>query len=310
MRRKKPNYEIVRNFSNLNLSSGNILILQGILSIPSMKHFWLSLTLITFFVASLQGQSVNNLDKTARSYSGKSTGNSGKTYSSSGSSGYSGSGSGDNGGCGLDGIFFLFKTFVYLAQGIGELGKEEIRLAERNRTENNLFYLEANGQGGYGFTDFTKIQAQGRLHLGWATFDLKQTLLNDKSTEFKTLEFMTWFNLVNRPTFKLRTGLGNLSLQNTGDSYFLYGAGIEVLPSEKLRFELWGNLTQRFTGTEIRPRQEINFRCYYDFWKKGYAKASAFAGASSQKYYRDYNFTTLDAGVNFMLSFHRFPTDK
>jgi hypothetical protein len=249
----------------------------------------------------VSGQSVNNLDKVSRSYSGKSTGNSGSsTYASSGG----------DAAAALDGILFFIRAFAYMGQGIVQLGKEEIRLADRNRTENNLFYLEANGQGGFGFTDFTKIQAQGRLHLGWATFDLRQTLLNDKSSEFKTLEFMTWFNIVNRQTFKLRTGLGNLSMQNSGGSYFLYGAGIEVLPTDKLRFELWGNLTQRFTGTEIRPRQEINLRCHYDFWKKGYAKASVFAGASSQKYYGEHSFTTLDAGINFMLSFHRFPTNE
>ena len=276
-----------------------------------MKRFWLSVSFCTLLASMMLGQSVNNLDKAARSYSGKSTGNSGSSSGSAGSSGYSSSGGGGGDvGSALDGILFFFRAFAYMAQGIGELGKEEIRLAGRNKTENNLFCLEANAQGGYGFTDFTKIQAQGRVHLGWATFDLRQTLLNDKSTEFKTLEFMTWFNLVNRPSFKLRTGMGNLSLQNTGDSYFLYGAGIEVLPTDKLRFELWGNLTQRFTGSEIRPRQEINLRCHYDFWKKGYAKASVFAGASSQKYYRDYSFTTLDAGVNFMLSFHRFPTNE
>ena len=266
-----------------------------------MKRFWLSVSFCTVLATQIMGQSVNNLDKASRSYSGKSTG-------SSGSSGFSGSGGGGDVGSALNGILFFIRAFAYMGQGIVQLGKEEVRLADRNRTENNLFCVEANAQGGYGFTDFTKIQAQGRVHLGWATFDIRQTLLNDKSTEFKTLEFMTWFNIVNRPTFKLRTGLGNLSLQNTGDSYFLYGAGIEVLPTDKLRFELWGNLTQRFTGSEIRPRQEINLRCHYDFWKKGYAKASVFAGASSQKYYGEHSFTTLDAGINFMLSFHRFPT--
>jgi len=268
-----------------------------------MKRFWLSVSFCTVLATQIMGQSVNNLDKASRSYSGKSTG-------SSGTSGYSGSGGGGDAGAALNGILFFIRAFAYMGQGIVQLGREDVRLAERNKTENNLFFVEANAQGGYGFTDFTKIQAQGRVHLGWATFDLRQTLLNDKSTEFKTLEFMSWFNLVNHPTFKLRTGLGNLSLQNTGDSYFLYGAGIEVLPTDKLRFELWGNLTQRFTGTEIRPRQEINLRCYYDFWKKGYAKASFFGGASSQKYYGEYSFTTLDAGVNFMLSFHRFQMNK
>jgi len=267
-----------------------------------MKRTFLFFPILLIYLAQpIFSQSVKGLDQAAKGNSGRSTGNSGS------SSGYSGSGGGDVGSS-LNGVLFFFQTFVYMAQGFALLGKEEIRLAKRNRTENNLFSAEANIQGGYGFTDFTKLQAQGRLHLGWLSLDLRQTILNDRTTEFKTLDFMAWFNLANHRNFKLRAGMGNMSLQNTGDSYFLYGAGVEVLPTDKIRIELFGTLTQRFTSSEMRPRQDINLRVHYDFWKKGYAKASFFGGVSSQKYFQDHTLTTVDAGVNFMLSFHRFNT--
>jgi len=253
-------------------------------------------------------QSVSELNKTAKQNSGRSTGNSGTSSRSSGSN-YS---SGSSGGGDAEGFFYAFlfvaRLFTWSGQGIIALAKEEGRLYQKNKELNSLYYLEANGQAGYGFTDFVKLQPQARLHLGWVSFDFRQTYFNDRSTEFKTFDFMTWFNFVNREKFKLRLGVGNLTLQNTNDSYFLYGGAIEVMPAPKWRLELWGNQTQAFTGTLIRPRQEVNFRCHYDFWQKGYGKASFFGGVSNQKYYSDLAFTSFDAGLNFSLSFHKYKT--
>lgn len=271
---------------------------------PSRKRVFLILSALFLLSDSGFAQSVNNLNQAAKSNSGRSQGNSGSSFGGSGNSG-----GGDlSDGCGT--ILEVFRLFVFIGQGIGELGKEEARLARRNQEENTLFCLETNVQAGYGFKDFVKIQPQARLHLGWASLDLRQTILNDRTTEFNTLEFMTWFNFINHSQFKLRTGIGALNLQSTGDSYFLYGAGMEILPSDKVRIELWGNLTQRFTNSEMRPRQEINLRCHYNFWQKGYARASLFGGVANQKYFQELNFTTLDAGVNFLLSFNKFRSKR
>jgi hypothetical protein len=254
------------------------------------------------FTSIVQAQSVTDMNKDAGKFSGRGKGGSG---SSSGSqSNYSSSG-GDAANA-LNGALFLMETFVYMGRGTVLLAKEEARLYRRNKEQNDLFCVEANAQGGYGFTDFTKLQPQVRLHLGCLSLDYRQTLLNDRRTEFNTWEFLGWMNFVNRPKFKLRIGVGSLGMTNNGNSYFLYGAGVEFRPTQKVRLELWGNLTQNFYGTTIRPRTEINLRGHYDFWQKGRSRASLFAGVSSQKYFGGHDFTTIDLGVNFMVSFHRF----
>jgi hypothetical protein len=243
----------------------------------------------------LVAQPVKDLDKAAKSNSGRSNGGnsgSGGSYSSNGD---------------LGSAFFLIETFIYAGQAIVLLVKEEGRLIRRNKEENNLFGLEANVHGGYGMSDFTRLQAQGRLHLGWLSVDVRQTILNDPTTEFQTLDVLAWFNILNLPKAKWRLGMGNLTLQNTRDSYFQYGMGLEFLPFRRTRIEASGELTQRFTSNNVRPRTQVQLQVLYDIWQKGYGKASLKAGVSNQTFFNEHSFTTVDLGARFFLSFSRFP---
>jgi hypothetical protein len=242
---------------------------------------------------SLVAQPVKDLNQTAKSNSGRSGGG-------------NSSGSSFDGGGDIGTAFFLIESFIYAGQAIVVLAKEEVRLFRRNKEENDLFGLEANVQGGYGMSDFTRLQAQGRLHLGWLSLDVKQTMLNDPTTEFRTLDMMAWFNILNLPKAKWRLGTGGLSFQNTGDSYFRYGMGLEFIPYRRFRIEASGGLTQKFASEPVRPFSELQLHVLYDIWQKGFGRASLKAGCTHQTFFNQHRFTTADIGARFFLSFARF----
>lgn len=261
-------------------------------------------------------QNVRDLNKSAlQNSTRKSSSGSESSGRSGGSSNYT-SGSSDLSGCGdLEGCGAALEGLVYIFIGIGKgielLAKEETRLYKRNQFENRLFALEGNFAGTIGFRNFTKIQPQVRLHLGWFSFDYKQFFLFDNTGNFKSREFTTWFNLMNHPNFKLRTGIGSLYLNTNRETYFLYGMGIDILPNAPVRIEAWGNLTQAFEFGYLRPRQEIGLRVHYEFWEKGHLLGSVFTGVSNQLYYNKLNFPGADFGLNIFLSFHKFmPREK
>jgi len=89
------------------------------------------------------------------------------------------------------------------------------------------------------------------------------------------------------------------------------GLGLEIIPNNiPLRIEAWVNGNPIQEGSFKRPRQEIGCRVHYEFWKKGFLLGSAFGGVSNQLYYNKLNFPSSDFGINYMLSFNRFGSQK
>lgn len=230
---------------------------------------------------------------------------SGSAGSSSGSS--SGQSSGHSDFSPMDG-FLLARNIWFLGQCFVLVGREQVRLARRNREENHLFGLEGEVAGGAGLKDFARFQPRIRLHLGVVSLDWRQTMLQDRSSEFNTTDVLAWFNLVNRPVFRLRTGMGNLHLALTRQNYFVYGAAAEVHPGSRLGFEAWATSTSRLINSMVRPRWEAGVRARYVIWQKGLGRASVFGGCSYQEYFRAHPFATLDGGIQMYLSFSRYAT--
>ena len=251
----------------------------------------LFLLLIFLNLFSLQAQTIKDLNKAAKSNTSSRPGSSSSSYR----------GSND-----AFAAWMLLRSILWMGQGMGQLGREEVRLARRNKEENHLFCLDVKPQAGYGLTGFVRLQPQVRANIGWFSLELKQSILQDASAEFKTLGFMFWLNFWNKGKFRFRAGAGSLGLNTTGESFFQYALGAEFIPSPKIRFELEAGLSESLQGGEIQPLREIQFRVYHPFWTKGVLQASVFGGATSQQYFENLDFTTLDAGLNFRLSASRF----
>jgi|GEM_PF-6989021 hypothetical protein len=251
----------------------------------------LFLLLIFLHLHSLQAQTVGDLNKAAKSNASSRPGSSSNSYR----------GSND-----AFAAWMLLRSILWIGQGMGQLGREEIRLARRNKEENHLFCLDIKPQAGYGLTGFVRLQPQLRANLGWFSLDLKQSILQDASDEFKALGFMCWMNIWNKGKFRFRAGAGTLGLNTFGETYFQYALGAEFIPSPKIRFELEAGMSESLQGGGVQPLREIQFRVYHPFWTKGILQSSVFAGAASQQYFESLDFTTLDAGLNFRLSASRF----
>jgi hypothetical protein len=280
-----------------------------------LRISFLVVIIFTLIFSNSIAQNVGDLNRRAKESSGKSSApkSKGSSGSSSFSSTTSNSSSSDASGCSdLEGLVYCAEGLVYLfvamGKGIEALADEQTRLAKLNKKENRLFALETNLGGGFGFREYSKLQGQLRWHIGWFSLDYRQNLLYDNSGEFQSREFTTWFNFVNRPEFKLRAGIGSLYFNTTRENFFLYGLGMEILPNAPIRIELWANLTQaRNDFGFTRPRQEIGLRLHYDVWRKGFLNGSVFGGISNQQYYSELNFQSIDFGVNYFLSFSKFP---
>jgi len=251
-----------------------------------------TLFLLLFFLNlfSLQAQTIKDLNKAAKSNSSPRPGSSSNSYRSNDAFA----------------AWMLLRTLVWMGQGMGQLGREEVRLALRNKEENHLFSLDVKPQAGYGLTGFVRLQPQIRANVGWFSLELKQSILQDASAEFKTLGFMFWMNIWNKGKFRFRAGAGSLGINTSGETYFQYGLGAEFIPSPKIRFELEAGMSENMQFNGIKPLREIHFRVYHPFWTKGILQASVFGGASNQQYFENMDFTTLDAGLNFRLSASRF----
>lgn len=246
----------------------------------------------TLAFTTLRAQTVKDLKNTSKSYSSSGTGSSNNSFSRPTDSGA--------------GCLNLITTLIWIGQGMGQLGREEMRLAAKNKEDNHLFCLEIKPQACYGLTGFIRLQPQIRANLGWFSLDLRQSILQDASAEFKTLGFLFWMNIWNKGKFRFRAGAGSLALNTTGESFFQYALGAEFLPSSKIRFELEAGMSESLQAGELRPLREIQFRVYHPFWTKGILQASVFGGAGSQQYFENMNFTTLDAGLNFRLSASKY----
>jgi hypothetical protein len=255
-----------------------------------MRFSALFLFLILLSPLSLQAQTIKDLNKAAK-------GNSSRP----GSSGQSYRGSDD-----AFAAWMMLRSLIWIGQGMGHLSREEVRLAKRNKEENHLFSLDVKPQAGYGLTGFVRLQPQIRANVGWFSLDLKQSILQDASSEFKTLGFMFWMNFWNKGRFRFRGGVGSLGLNTTGESFFQYALGAEFIPSPKIRFELEAGMSESLLGTALQPLREIQFRVYHPFWTKGFLQASVFGGAGSQQYFESLDFSTLDAGLNFRISASRY----
>jgi len=250
------------------------------------------LYIILFCLCSSAGaQTIKDLNKAARDNSGKRPQVGGGQYA----------GSND-----AFAAYMLVRSFIWMGQGMLQLGKEQSRLAKRNKEENHLYSLEIRPQAGYGLRSFVRLQPQARANLGCISVDLKQTILQDANAEFKTLGLMFWMNFWNRGRFRLRGGAGSLGINTSGETFFQYGIGAEFHPNPKVRLELEANQTERIYGTETRPFRDLNFKVHYHFWTKGILQASVFGGACSQQFYNGLDFTSLDAGLNFRLSASKF----
>lgn len=243
-------------------------------------------------ILRFQAQSVNDLNQSAKSFSG---GSSGGSSSSNGSS--------DPGSLNP---FFLVETIWFMGRGFVLLIREQERLARRNKAENHLFGLEARVGAGTGFSDFVRMQPQARLHLGWLSLDWRQTLLKDRKTEFHSRDLFAWFNFVNHPKFRLRAGTGSYYLLSTRDQYFTYGGAMEIQPATRWTVEAWGTSTQAMGPAAIRPRWELGVRVQHHFWQKGIGRASIFGGYAMQEYFNTHRFATADLGLQFFVSFSRF----
>ena len=256
-----------------------------------MKHFLIILCFLNLSATLLQAQSVQDLNKAVKRSSA----------SRPASAGSSGGGSND-----AFAAYMLVRSIFWMGQGIIQLGREEVRLAAKNREErmNHIYCLDLRPQAGYGLTGFARLQPQVRANIGWFSLDLKQTILQDAGSEFRSLGFLFWLNILNREKFRLRCGAGTLQMNKGEEVNLQYALGAEYLPTPKVRFEL--ELGQSQARGEVRPFREIQFRVYYPFWTKGFLQASVFGGASNQQYYGNLDFTTLDAGLNFRLSASRF----
>jgi hypothetical protein len=249
--------------------------------------FFLALLLNAQFISA---QTVQDLNKAAKRGSGN------RPYAASSS------------GASNDAFaaFMLVRSIVWMGQGFIQLGREQVRLARRNREDNmnHLYCLDLRPQAGYGLTGFVRLQPQIRANVGWFSLDLKQIILQDASDEFKSMNYLFWLNLVNREKFRLRAGIGSLRLNTVGAGYLHYALGAEFVPSPAIRIELEAAQSEG-SGTE-RPLREIQLRAYHPFWTKSILQASVFGGASSQRYFGNLEFTTLDAGLNFRISASRF----
>jgi hypothetical protein len=252
------------------------------------------LPLLFLAFGQVQAQTVRDLNKAAKSNAGKrpAMGN--------------GNGSSNE----AFAAYMLVRSLFWMGQGFAQLGREEARLAARNKGENHLFSLDLKPQAGYGLTGFVRLQPQIRANAGWLSLDLRQSIIQDARDEFKTLGFLFWMNFWNKGKFRFRGGIGSLRLNTTGESYFQYAIGAEYIPSAKIRFELEAGMCESLLGAETRPLREIQFRVYHPFWTKGILQASFFGGASSQQYFESFDFTSLDAGLNFRLSASRFRTGE
>ncbi len=240
---------------------------------------------------SLQAQTVQDLNKAAKSISGKKP-QTGNSYYGSSNEAFA--------------AYMLVRSLFWMGQGMAQLGVEEARLAKRNREENHLFCLDIRPQAGYGLNGFVRLQPQIRANVGLFSLELKQSILQDAGDEFKTLGFMCWMNFWNKGKFRFRGGVGSLGLNTTGETFLQYALGAEFIPHPRLRLELEAGQSESLSGEGLRPLREIQFRVHYPFWTKGFLQASVFGGACSQQYFQSLDFTSLDAGLNFRLSASKF----
>ena len=218
----------------------------------------------------------------------------------------SGGGNSYRGGGDAFELFLLVRSILWMSEGLVQLGREEVRLAARNKEENHLFCLDLKPQAGYGFTGFARLQPQLRANAGWFSLDLKHCILQDEGAEFRSTGFMFWMNFWNKGKFRFRGGIGSLGMLNDWN-YLQYGLAAEYIPTPKIRLELEAAQSESLSGDGSRPLREIQLRVYHPFWTKGILQASLFGGLSNQQYFRKLDFTSVDAGLNFRISASRFP---
>ena len=254
------------------------------------------LRLLPFFlltIHSLSGQTIQDLNKAAKkNASGNRPSNYGSSYYGSSNDAFA--------------AYMLVRSLIWMGQGMVQLGREQVRLASRNKEENHLFCLDIKPQAGYGLTGFVRLQPQIRANIGWLSLDVRQSILQDAKDDFRMLSLMFWVNFWNKGKFRFRAGLGGNHFNSGGDANFQYSLGAEFIPSSRIRFELEAVQSQRMTGSSLRPIQEIQFRAYHPLRTKGILQLSIFGGVSSQKYFSELEYSTLDAGLNFRLSASKF----
>lgn len=261
-----------------------------------MKSLLLLLTIL-LSGSVLFGQSIKELNNTSKQKTDQPKSNGVPTQNSGSRSNLNGD---DNDSfCSYGCANFFGSIFL-------RLGQEESRLFQRNKTENRLFALDVSGTAGIGTKAFWRIQPQARLHLGWFSLEYRQNHLFDVTGNFKTQEFNLWLNFVNLNELKLRGILGSLYMTSNRESYLNYGVSAEYLFKIPLRMEGWALFTNLDYNLVSRARRELGIRIHYDFWEKGHLKSSIFTGYSTQNYFNQFKFHTIDLGVNYFLSFHNF----